>query len=64
MAAEWRKVMFSDESTFRLVRGVPKMVRRPSTASWFDPKFTDKTVKHPVSVMVWDAFNRNMGRTG
>ena len=35
-AEEWRKVMFSDESTFRLVRGVPKMVRRPSTASQFD----------------------------
>ena len=40
------------------------MVRRPSTASRFDPKFTDKTVKHPVSVMVWDAFSGNMGHAG
>ena len=56
--------MFSDESTFRLVRGVPKMVRRPSTASRFDPKFTVRTVKHPVSVMVWGAFSGNMGRAG
>ena len=56
--------MFSDERTFRLVRGIPKIVRRPSTASRFDPKFTDKTVKHPVSVMVWDAFSGNMGHAG
>ena len=56
--------MFSDECTFRLVRGVPKMVRRPSTASRFDPKFTVKTVKHPASVMVWNAFSGNMGRAG
>jgi len=45
--------MFSDESTFKLVRGVPNMVRRPSTASRYDPKFKVKTVKHPGSVMVW-----------
>ena len=63
-AAEWRKVMFSDESTLRLVRGVPKMVRRPSIASRFDRKFTVKPVKHPASIMVWDAFSENMGRAG
>ena len=56
--------MFSGERTFRLVKGVPKMVRRPSTVSRFNPKFTVKTVKHPASVMVWGAFSRNMGRTG
>ena len=56
--------MFSDESTFRLVRGFPKMVRRPNTASRFDPKFTIKTVKHPASVTVWGAFSGNMGRAG
>ena len=63
-AEEWRKVMFSDESTFRLVRGVPKMVRRPSTASRYDPKYTVKTMTHPGSVMVWGAFSGNMGRAG
>ena len=40
------------------------MVRRSSTASRFDPKFTIKTVKHPVSVMMWGAFSGNMGRAG
>ena len=63
-AAEWRKVMFSDESTFRLVRGVPKMLHLPSIAFRFDPKFTVKTVKHPASVVVWGAFSGNMGRAG
>ena len=63
-AAEWKKVMFSDESTFTLVWGVPKMVRRPSSASQYDPKFMVKTMKHPVGVMVLGAFSRNLGRDG
>lgn len=61
---QWKKVMFSDESTFRLVRGGSKTVRRPSTVSRYDPKYTVKTVKHPDSVMVWGAFSGNMGRGG
>ena len=40
------------------------MVRRPSTASRYDPKFTVKSVKHPGSVMVWGAFSGNLGRAG
>ena len=48
----WMKVIFSDENTFRLVIGASKFVRRPKTASQYDPKFTVKTVKHPDSVMV------------
>lgn len=61
---EWKKVMFSDESTFRLVRGESKIVRRPSSVSRYDPKYTVKTVKHPDSVMVWGAFSGNKGRGG
>ena len=60
----WKKVMFSDESTFRLVRGGSKIIRRPRNVSRYDPKFTVKTVKHPESVMVWGAFSGNMGRAG
>ena len=52
-AAEWRKVMFSNESTFTMVREVPKMVRRMSDASRYDPKFTVKTTKNLGSVIVW-----------
>ena len=36
---DWKKVMFSDESTFRLVRGTSKLVRRPRGASRYDPKY-------------------------
>lgn len=61
---QWQKVMFSDESTFRLIRGSSKIVRRPSNVSRFDPRYTVKTVKHPDSVMVWGAFSGNKGRGG
>ena len=60
--AEWRKVMFSGESTFTLVNGVPKMVRHPSRPSRYDPKFTVNTIKHPGRVKVWGAFSGNLGR--
>ncbi|KAK3887063.1 hypothetical protein Pcinc_008835 [Petrolisthes cinctipes] len=59
---DWKKVMFSDESTFRLVRGVSQVVRRPKNVSRYDPKFTIKTTKHPESVMVWGAFSGIQGR--
>ena len=61
---QWKKVMWSDESTFRLVRGGSKVVRRPSNVSRYDPRFTVKTVKHPESVMVWGCFSGIKGRGG
>ena len=60
--ADWRKVMFNDESIFRLVRGRYKLVRRPSGVSRYDSRYIIKTVKHPKSVMVWGAFSRDKGR--
>ena len=62
--AGWRKVMFSDESTFWLVRGPYKFVRRPSGVSRYDSRYIIKTVKHPKSVMVWGAFSGDKGRGG
>ena len=56
--------MFNDESTLTMVRGVPKMVRRPSSASRYDQKLTVKTMKGPGSVMVWGVFSKNLGRAG
>lgn len=56
--------MFSDESTFRLVSGGSKFIRRTATVSRYDAKYTVKTVKHPDSVMVWGAFSGNKGRGG
>nr|CAH7716389.1 unnamed protein product [Callosobruchus chinensis] len=61
---DWKKVMFSDESTFRLFRGGSQMLRRPSNVSRYDPKYTIKTVRHPDSVMVWGAFSGVKGRAG
>ena len=61
---DWRKVMFSDESTFWLVRGRYKLVRRPSGVSRYDSRYIIKTVKHPKSVMVWGAFSGDNGRGG
>ena len=56
--------MFSDESTFRLVRGQSKVIRRPINASRNDPRYTVKTVKHSDSVMVWGWFSGTKGRGG
>lgn len=61
---QWRGVMFSDESTFRMIRGSSQLVRRARGSDRYDPKFTVKTVKHPDSVMVWGAFTGKHGRGG
>ena len=45
--ADWRKVMFSNESTSRLVLRGYKLVRRPSGVSRYDSRNIIKTVKHP-----------------
>jgi transposase len=62
--AQWEKVMFSDESTFRVVRATRSLVRRPSGSNRFNSKFTVKTVKHPASVMFWGCFSGTGGRGG
>ncbi|MPC39451.1 hypothetical protein E2C01_032988 [Portunus trituberculatus] len=46
-----QKVMFSNESTFWLVRGHSKGVRKPSNVSTYDPRYNVKMVKQPDSVM-------------
>ena len=57
---DWSKVKFSDESTFRLVKGGYNLVRRPPGVS----RCTIKIVKYPESIMVWRAFSGDMGRVG
>lgn len=42
---------------FKLVRDVSKSVQRPRRVSWYDPKSTAKTIKHPASVMVSGVFS-------
>ena len=59
---DWKKVMFSDESTFRLVRGGIVRVRRPAGSDRYASKYCSSTVKHPPSVMVWGCFSGLLGR--
>ena len=62
--ADWRKVMFCDESPFWVVLRGNKMVGRPSGFSRYDSRYIIKTVKHPKSVMVWGDFSGDKGRGG
>jgi transposase len=61
---QWRKVMFSDESTFRIVNARGAKVRRPKTVSRYKHRYTIPTVKHSASVMVWACFSGSKGRGG
>jgi len=48
-AEEWKKVMMSDESHFELhLGGRQSRCRRPVGSDRFDPRFTQKRVKHPL----------------
>jgi hypothetical protein len=54
--ARWKKVMFSDESTFLQDNCTPVVVRRLPGSSALHPRYTVKTVKHSPGVMVWGCF--------
>jgi transposase len=55
---DWKKVMMSDESHFELhLGGRHTRCRRPRGSDRFDPRFTQKKVKHPQKVMVWGCFS-------
>ncbi len=53
---DWKKVLFSDESSFLTFRSHPKMMRHLIAPDLMDPKDTLKTMKHPPSFMVWGYF--------
>ena len=54
--------MWSDESTFWLVGGASKVLRRPINVNRYNPHFVVRTVKHPGSVMVWGCSSGERGR--
>ena len=62
--SDWRKVMFCNKSTSRLVLRGYKLVRRPSGVSRYDSRYIIKTVEHPKNVMVWGDFSGDNGRGG
>src|SRR5215469_10985849 len=53
---QWLEVMWSDESTFHVIRSTRGRLRRPLGSDRYSPKYTVKTVKHSPSVMVWGCF--------
>ena len=54
---QWRRVMFSDESSFEMKKETSAYVRRPQGSSPFNPRYTIKSTKHPPAVMVWGCFS-------
>jgi hypothetical protein len=55
---QWNKVMFSDESYFKLSFANSRgLCRRSSGSGWCDHRFTKKTVKHPPKLMAWGCFS-------
>lgn len=62
---QWRKVLFSDESTFLCFRSRSGgRIRRPHKSNRFALQYTAKTVKHSDKVMVWGGFSGVGGRGG
>jgi hypothetical protein len=56
--------MFSDESTFKIIRADGKTVRQLVGPDKFESRFTVTMTKHPNLVMVWGCFSSKMGRGG
>jgi transposase len=55
--SDWKRVMFSDESSFRQFNDVKLFVRRPINSNPLDRRYTTKCVKHSPSVMAWGCFS-------
>jgi transposase len=53
---DWETVMFSDESTFKLINPRSQRVRRPTGINRYKQRYVTVNVKHPPSVMIWGCF--------
>jgi transposase len=53
---DWETVMFSDESTFKLINPRSQRVRRPSGINRYKQRYVVVNVNHPPSVMIWGCF--------
>lgn len=53
---KWKKVLWSDEAPFCVTGNREGKVRLPRGADPYHTKYTQRTVMHPDSVMVWGAF--------
>jgi len=63
-AQEWRKVLWSDECSLSQFGRYVQFVRRPSGYMYrYAEKYTQATMKHPPSIMVWACISAS-GRGG
>ena len=53
---QWKKVLFSDESTMQQFTSHKHFVRRP-VGTRYEDHYTIQTMKHPSSIMVWGAMS-------
>ena len=61
---QWSRIMWSDESKFKCISNRRYCVRRPKHMSRYHPRYTQRTVKHPYSIMIWGAFSGCAGKAG
>ena len=61
---DWRRVMWSDESTFQCGAVRRGKLRHPPCMSPLEPRYLHLTVKHPPSVMILGSFSGEMGWGG
>ena len=54
---DWKKVLFSDESSFQLFSTKKLFVRRPIGSSPLNSRYTTASLKHHGSIMVWGRFS-------
>ena len=54
---QWKNVIWSDESRFNLFHNDDRSFVRRKSGEEYHPDCLQKTVKHPVSVMIWGCIN-------
>jgi hypothetical protein len=58
---QWMNVIFSDESTFRIVNSKSVTLRRPITMNRYKSKFTISTSKPAAGAVVWGCYRGKVG---
>jgi len=53
---QWSRVLFSDETTIQQFASMKRTVRRPP-GTRYNERFTQQTMKHTPSVMIWGAIS-------
>jgi len=53
---QWSRVLFSDETTVQQFASRKRTARRPP-GTRYNERFTQQTMKHPPSVMIWGAIS-------